>query len=240
MKPTCHLASIVIPTYHRRVTLAERRTCHVGRHMRLAFVLGMCLVLLGALCCGRNASSQRVSTPTPAVSAQAYIAQPCAAIVPVGDRTSLPAAQVFVEVAHVLSGQLPAPVGTFLAEHAVPVERVAGLLASNGISGSAPWGECVDAACSSSSSTLRVLPHLAALASEPFEIELSITSANASGQGQEQRLAAKRMVTNQQPIVLPLGEQLLVVTPYLIGSEEDLAGLYRCKVNQRDTRGETG
>jgi hypothetical protein len=131
-----------------------------------------------------------------------------------------------------MSGDLPDPIGAFLVEHAVPVEALARLLASNGVSGSVPWGECVDDACSSSSSTLSVVPHLPARGSEPFEIELSITTANAQGNNQEQMFAAKLMVTNQQPLVVSVGEGRVVVTPYLIGGEGDLLGLYRCKVNQ--------
>jgi len=223
-----------------RERIPGRRTRQVGRRERSAFALGSCLVLMGPLGCGRKAAPRGASSAEPAVFAKAFIAQPCAAIVPVGDRTSPPAARVFVEVAHLMSGELPEPVGAFLAEHAVPVDQVAGLLASNGVSGSAPWGQCVDDACSSSSSTLSVVPHLSAPASAPFEIELSITPANASGKSQEQMFAAQLMVTNQRPLVVPVGEGRVVVTPYLIGSEADLAGLYRCKANQRDAEADAG
>jgi hypothetical protein len=129
---------------------------------------------------------------------------------------------------------LPEPVGPFLAQHAVPVDQVAGLLASNGIGGSTPWGECVDEACSSPRAMLSVVPHLSGAASEPFEIELSITPATSGGQGQ--RFATRLKVTNQQPIVVPVGEQRVVVTPYLIGNDGDLVGLYQCKASQRDAQ----
>lgn len=179
--------------------------------------------------------------PPPAPERSVLVAQPCAGL-ELGAEPLDPAnARVFVEVAEVGTRDLPNPIGRWLEENIVRVRSSANLVAFPDVPTSMPWGQCVDAVCSSTRLSLTVAARLPERASEPIELALRIdetASADAAESGPRVLLDTLLRARNQEPVVLPPAPQIsdgsVVVTPYLLRRHDDLQRILECREQQRE------
>lgn len=196
-----------------------------------------CWVVLSG--CGRAAPAEAKAADVE-VERMAFVAQPCPALAS-GDVALQPSnARVFIEVAEIMAGPLPTPIGRWLDANAVKVRSTANLVLFDGVPTSLPWGACVDAVCSATKWSLTLTSRLPARASEPWPLTLRIAeTARSSAEGGESPavlLETTLDVSNQQPLVLPPAPEVtpgaIVVTAYLLQRHDDLHRVLECKVEQ--------
>jgi hypothetical protein len=186
----------------------------------------------GLACAGRGTPPQGASERT------GFVAQSCPGLVQGSAPLDLKNARLFVEVVEVNSRALPEPIGDWLQHNPVKVRASADLVAFPNVPTSMPWGQCVDAVCSSMKFSLTVDAQLPGRASEPIGLALRIDEAAPEGSEASARVLidTKLRVVNQEPTVLPPAPQVsdgsLVVTTYLLRSLDDLHRALECRVQQ--------
>lgn len=151
--------------------------------------------------------------------------------------------RVFVELAHLLPGQLPEPLGDWLEHHPVAVRSVSNLLLTPTRPVVVPWGACLDSACDTRSqswtASLVVLPTTA----QPLSLSLQLRqgsgapSERAKGTNPAPLLTARLQLASQEPTLvrgakLAVGADELLATAYVLVDAEDLFRLMRCKGEQ--------
>lgn len=172
---------------------------------------------------------------TAARARRALIAQPCAQT-PANQEPGAPGyARVFVQAAQVVTGDLREPLDGWLGEHAVGTASVASFVGAKDQPTTLEWHRCLDARCERSEAwTMTVTPALPPRASDPIVLAVRLRRE----QDAEAATLSKTLQTrNQHPVVVDLdgsaepSELSLVVTPYLVGDDEDLRRLAECKSN---------
>lgn len=191
-----------------------------------------CLVAIASVIVGCGASTVPPAT-TAASAKQALIAAPCAGMPANPEPSGSGYGRVFIQAAQVASSDLQQPLNSWLADHPVATPSVASFIGTKDVPTTVPWTQCLDAACDTSQpSKLTVTPVLPARASDPVRLTVQLQP----DQGSEERTQSATLETrNQQPVIVdlngPAEESALsmVVTPYLIGDDEDLRRLAACK-----------
>jgi hypothetical protein len=189
--------------------------------------------IAGALACASHGTP-----PQTATERTGFVGQSCPGLVQGSAPLDLKNARLFVEVVEVNSRELPQPVGDWLQHNAVKVRASANLVAFPDVPTSMPWGQCVDAVCSSMKFSLTVAAQLPGRASDPIGLALRIDEAAPEGSDAAARalLDTNLHVVNQEPTVLPPTPQVsdgsLVVTTYLLRSLDDLHRALECRVQQ--------
>lgn len=197
--------------------------------------MGWGFVLAGAAGgCGRNTRPPE----TAEVERTALVAQPCPGLELGSDPLDPANARLFVEVVEVSTRELPQPIGRWLDENAVKVRSTANLVAFPNVPTSMPWGQCVDAVCSSTKLAITVTARLPERASDAIELALSIAASvpEGSGAAPEVLLDTALQAVNQEPVVLPAAPRVsdgsVIVTAYLLRRSDDLHRILECKVRQ--------
>lgn len=172
------------------------------------------------------------TTQPPAATAtsarRALIAQPCAQAPAKQEAGEGGYGRVFIQAAQVVASDLNDPLASWLVDHAVNAPSVMSFVAARDVPTTVSWNRCLDMECTSSEPwALTVTPALPARASDA--VVLTVQSRR-DRDAQERKLETR----NQQPVVVDLdgpadGALTLVVTPYLIGDDEDLRRLAECK-----------
>jgi hypothetical protein len=203
------------------------------RETRYRGAVGWGLVLAGAAGgCGRNTTPPQ----TGETERTALVAQPCPGLELGSDPLDVAKARLFVEIAEVNTRELPQPIGRWLDDNAVKVRSTANLVAFPDVPTSMPWGQCVDAVCSSAKLTITVTARLPKRASDPIELALSIALAAPEGSEPLVLLETALRAVNQEPVVLPpaprISDGSVIVTAYLLRRSDDLHRLLECKVRQ--------
>jgi hypothetical protein len=191
-----------------------------------------CLAAIPIIIVGCGASAMPPAS-TAASAKHALIAAPCAGTPANPEASGSGYARVFIQAAQVVSSDLHHPLGSWLAEHPVTTPSVASFIGAGDVPTTVPWTHCLDAACDSSEPwKLTVTPALPVRASEPVLLTLQLQrDQETAGRTQSKTLETR----NQQPVVVnldgPAEESVLslVVTPYLIGDDEDLHRLAECR-----------
>lgn len=170
----------------------------------------------------------RVAVPCPELSARRRNAEP---------------ERVFLEMTEVVSDGDPKALEEMLRDRAVVVRAGSGSLASDHETVALPWPRCLNPRCTAQSpATLKAMPKLPSLPSEPIEIVLELASEGAAPHLQatvsarDQRPAvAGRLLTVEGAYV-----STLVVTPYLFDGQDDLRSLLACKKRVNEEARYTG
>lgn len=189
--------------------------------------LGVC-----ALACGKPEAK------APAPERTAYLAQPCPGLALDDAALDAGKARVFVEVAEVSTRDLPQPIGRWLDENAVKVRSTANLVAFPNVPTSMPWGQCVDAVCSSMKLSLTLTAQLPERTSQPVPLALRIDEAPPEGSPSEGRvlLDTTLRAVHQEPVVLPPNPEVsdgsVVVTAYLLQRHDDLQRILECQARR--------
>jgi hypothetical protein len=150
-------------------------------------------------------------------------------------------ARLFVEVVEVSTRELPRPLGHFLDANAVSVRSSANLVAFPDVPTSVPWGQCVDAVCSSTQRSITLTARLPDRATGPFDIALRIEEAAAEGAstGPKVLFDTTLQAVNQEPVVLPPAPELskgsVIVTAYLLQRHDDLQRVMECQARQAES-----
>jgi hypothetical protein len=178
--------------------------------------------------CGGGAS-----TLPPAATAanvkRALIAQPCAELP--GDPQAAHG-RVFIQAAQVVSSDLQEPLDAWLGEHPVGIASVVSFMADKDVPTTVSWNRCLDEACAGSEPWhLVVTPELPPSASGPVRLTVQLSHEQGS---QSSAQSATLETRSQKPVAIELvgaeaASWSLVVTPYLIGDDEDLRRLAACK-----------
>jgi hypothetical protein len=195
------------------------------------------------LACGGSAAPAEMPAN---VERTVLVAQRCPALDAAAAPLDRANARVFVEVVEVSAPALPQPIGRWLDENAVNVRSSANLVAFPDVPTSMPWGQCVDAVCSSMKRSITLTARLPESASEPLGIELRIDEAAAEGAstGPKILLETTLHAMNQEPVVLPPAPELsagsLVVTAYLLQKYDDLHRVMECSVRQAERSKQLG
>jgi hypothetical protein len=179
------------------------------------------------------AASPMPPAATAASARKALIAQPCAETPANPEAGARGYARVFIQAAQVVSGDLRQPLDGWIIDRPVGTASVASFLASKDEPMTVAWNRCLDTACETSEPwKMTVTPALPARASEPIVLTMQLRGEQTS----EDRALSKTLQTrNQQPVVVDLGGAVaastlsLVVTPYLVGDDDDLRRLAECK-----------
>ncbi|HTV23120.1 MAG TPA: hypothetical protein VMG12_30740 [Polyangiaceae bacterium] len=180
----------------------------------------------------------------PAPERDAYLAQPCPELALADAPLDADKARVFVEVAEVSTKNLPQPIGRWLDENSVRVRSTANLVAFPNVPTSMPWGQCVDAVCSSMKLSITLTAQLPERTSQPVALALRIDEAAAEGSEAPPRalLETTLAATHQEPVVLPPSPEVsdgsVIVTAYLLQKHDDLQRIMACQA--RRTPGEAG
>jgi hypothetical protein len=193
-----------------------------------------CSAAIPIVVIGCGASTSTIPPASTAASAkQALIAAPCAGMPADAEASGSGYPRVFIQAAQVVSSDLQQPLGSWLAEHPVASPSVAGFIGAKDVPTTVPWTHCLDAACDSSEpAKLTVTPTLPARATDPVLLTLQLQRDQASADAAPSATAETR---NQQPVIVDLDGPAkdsalsVVVTPYLIGNDEDLRRLAECK-----------
>lgn len=180
--------------------------------------------------CGASAS-----TLPPAATAgnvkRELIAQPCAQLP--GDQQA-GYARVFIQAAQVVSSDLREPLDAWLVEHPVGIASVVSFVADKDAPTTVSWSRCLDEACAEAEPwRMVVTPALPASASGPVRLTVQLRGERGSQSGAQSATLETR---SQKPVAIELvgaeaASWSLVVTPYLIGDDEDLRLLATCKSN---------
>jgi hypothetical protein len=172
----------------------------------------------------------------------AFLAQPCPELALGDEALDADKARVFVEVAEVSTRNLPQPIGRWLDENAVRVRSTADLVAFPNVPTSMPWGQCVDAVCSSMKLSITLTARLPERTSQPVPLTLRIDEAapeGSPGESEGERrvlLETLLSVLPQQPVVLPPSPEVsdgsVIVTAYLLRKHDDLQRILECKARR--------
>jgi hypothetical protein len=185
-----------------------------------------------------GAGCARNTVPEPAPERTGLVAQACPGLERGAGPVDPNDARVFVEVVEVAARDLPQPIGRWLDQNELRIRSSVNLVAFPNVETSSPWGQCVEAVCSSAARTLKLTARLPGLASEPIELGVSIVELPPDGADAEPRTLLDTTVrgVDQEPIVLPpaplVSDGSVVVTAYLLERPDDLQRVMECKVQQ--------
>jgi hypothetical protein len=219
-------------------------SCHRQARARTAQWLGALTLVLSA--CGRSATPAGSQSPDRA-SRQALVAQPCPALL--GDESAAldpKNARVFVEVAEVVTPDLPEPLGHWLDGRSVDARSTAHLVAFPDTATTTPWGQCVDEVCSTAQYSLTLTARLPERASGVIALSLRIEhapsnddAAPSAASGAEPPFAIQLAVKDQEHALIPpqpgVSQGSLVVTPYLLRRYDDLHRILKCTAAESTT-----
>jgi hypothetical protein len=183
--------------------------------------------------------------PTMAAERTAWVAQPCTTLELGAEPLDAGKARVFIEVAEVDTRALPQPVDHWLAHNAVKVRSSVNLVAFPNVPTSMPWGQCVDAVCTSKQHAIAITAGLSKLASDPIELALRIDEPAPDGSGGEPRILLDTTLraVNQVPNVLPPAPEVsdgsVVVTAYLLRRHDDLQRILECQAKLGEKVGDS-
>ncbi len=178
--------------------------------------------------------------PRTAAERTAWVAQPCSTLELGAEALDVGKARVFVEVAEVDTRALSEPIDHWLANHAVKVRSSVNFVAFPNVPTSMPWGQCVDAVCTSKQHEIVITARLPERASEPIELALRIDQLAPDGSTGEPRalLDTTLRAVNQVPHVLPpapdVSDGSVVVTAYLLRRHDDLQRILECQAKQAE------
>jgi hypothetical protein len=196
------------------------------------------VISIGLVGCGASALPPASST---ASNMQALVAQRCDRTPARQEAGASGYARVFVQAAQVVSSELREPLGAWLGEHAVTAPSVISFIVAAGEPMPISWTQCLDATCASSEPwQLTVMPALPARASDPIVLTVR---ARRERDSEDQTQSTTLETPNQEPVLLDLldGSEasplVVVVTPYLIGDDEDLRRLAECKSRPASAHG---
>jgi hypothetical protein len=132
---------------------------------------------------------------------------------------------------------LPQPIGRWLDQNAVKVRSTANLVAFPNVPTSMPWGQCVDAVCSSMKLSITLTAQLPERSSQPVPLALRIEQAADAAQAERRVLLETSLrALHQQPIVLPPSPEVsdgsVVVTAYLLQRHDDLQRILECQARR--------
>jgi hypothetical protein len=189
-----------------------------------------------AACLGSGAACKgKAASPRTAAERTAFLAQPCPGLELGAARLDPANARVFVEVADVSTRDLPQPIGRWLDANAVKVRSTANLIAFPNVPTSMPWGQCVDAVCSSMKLSITLTAQLPERGSEPIVLALRIDEAAPEGPDAARQvlLDTTLRALNQEPVVLPpapkISDGSVVVTAYVLSRHDDLHRILECR-----------
>jgi len=183
-----------------------------------------------------------------------FLAQRCPGL-ELGDEPVDPGkGRVFVEVAELSTRDLPQPIGRWLDENAVKVRSTANLVAFPNVPTSTPWGQCVDAVCSSMKLSITLTAQLPERTSQAMSLALRIDEGTpaASPEGEVENgartagtataatpralLETTLSARHQEPVVLPPSPEVsdgsVVVTAYLLSRHDDLQRIMECQARR--------
>jgi hypothetical protein len=171
------------------------------------------------------------------------VAQPCSTLELGAEPLDAGNARVFIEVAEVDTRALLQPVDHWLAHNAVIVRSSANFVAFPDVPTSMPWGQCVDAVCTSKQRKISITARLPERASEPIHLTLRIDEAAPDGSSGAPRvlLDTTLRAVNQVPTVLPRAPEVsdgsVVVTAYLLRRPDDLQRILECQAQRAENAG---
>jgi len=186
--------------------------------------------------CGGN----KPDPNAPAPERTTFLGQPCPGLALEDAAIDADKARVFVEVADVSTRSLPQPIGRWLDENAVKVRSTANLVAFPNVPTSMPWGQCVDAVCSSMKLSITLTAQLPERTSQPVPLGLRIDEAPPEGSQAEARvlLETTLQALHQEPVVLPpspaVSDGSVVVTAYLLRRHDDLHRILECQARRAE------
>lgn len=217
--PRLPLAALMLRSYELLMS--------IHRHLPLLSIV----VLVG---CGASAST----LPPAATAANAkreLIAQPCPQLPGNQEAGEGGYRRVFIQAAQVLTSDLRQPLDGWLIDHPVGISSVVSFMGDKDVPTTVSWNRCLDEACAGSEPwKMTVTPALPARASEPLQLTVALRRDQDS---EDSVQSAKLETRNQEPVVVDQGGAAdrdpwsLVVTPYLIGNDEDLRRLGQCKAS---------
>jgi putative intracellular protease/amidase len=194
-------------------------------------MLGVVALGLGVCACAHDPAPPGSSLP----GFTARLGQRCAAL----SNTRRPPKEgldrVFVEVAPVNAADVREPLAEWLQAHPVVVDSVSGVLAKNHETVRLPRSRCEGERCASGMpSQLALTPQLPKEAGQPLRLALQI----ATGTNMQHEVAIE--TRDQESVAVAIatpGTALahqLIITPYLVGGDEEMASLLQCR-RQRST-----
>jgi hypothetical protein len=191
----------------------------------------------GAVCTALAACGGKPEPKTPEPERTAFLAQPCPGLALEDAAVDPDKARVFVEVAEVSTRDLPQPIGRWLDENSVKVRSTANLVAFPNVPTSMPWGQCVDAVCSSMKLSITLTAQLPERTSQPVLLALRIEDAGDAAQAERRVLLETTLrALHQQPTVLPpspeVSDGAVVVTAYLLQRHDDLQRILECQARR--------
>jgi len=198
---------------------------------RLAALAALGWPLMCSGCAGTAPAASSANDP----SRKALISQACAGVPGAQPKPGEVYERALIELAHVAVA-VPRPVGSWLRNRPVSVDRVAQVLVRSGIPVIIPWNTCVDDACRvEKHGQMTITAQLPSRSEDAahFTLQLDRDQA-ASGVPESMNL----QVSNQDASVLDFSEvpsansPSIVMTPYLIGGDEDLQRLLQCKTER--------
>lgn len=183
-------------------------------------------------------SGNKPDPNAPAPERTTFLGQPCPGLALEDAPLDADKARVFVEVAEVSTRDLPQPIGRWLDQNAVKVRSTANLVAFPNVPTRMPWGQCVDAVCSSMKLSITLTAQLPERSSQPVPIGLRIDEAAPEGSQAEPRvlLETTLQALHQEPVVLPpnpaVSDGSVVVTAYLLRRHDDLHRILECQARR--------
>ena len=187
------------------------------------------------IACGGSAAP-----PETAAERTVLVAQPCTTLELGAEPLDAGKARVFVEVAEVDTRALPQPVDHWLEHNRVKVRSSVNFVAFPNVPTSMPWGQCVDAVCTSKQRSIAITARLPERASEPIDLALRIDEPAPDGSPGEPRvlLDTTLRAVNQVPNVLPPAPEVsdgsVIVTAYLLRRHDDLQRMFLCQAKQAE------
>jgi len=198
---------------------------------RLAALAAMGWALISSGCAGTAPAASSANAP----SRKALVSQTCAGVPGAQPRPGEVYDLALIEVAHVADA-IPRPIGSWLRDHPVSADRVAQVLVRSGIPVSIPWNTCVDDACRvEKHGQLTITAQLPSRSDDAAHFTLQLDRDQAASRGPE---SMNLQVSNQEASVLEFSDipsassPSIVMTPYLIGGDEDLQRLLQCKTER--------
>lgn len=198
-------------------------------------------LLLGSAALGASLAGcggDKADPKAPAAERTAFLAQACPALALEDEALDAGNARVFVEVAEVSTRNLPQPIGRWLDANAVKVRSTAHLVAFPSVPTSMPWGQCVDAVCSSMQRSITLTAELPERTSQPVALALRIVEAAPEGSGGEGKVLLETTLraVHQEPVLLPpspnVSDGSVVVTAYLLRRHDDLHRIMECQARR--------
>jgi len=200
-------------------------------HTRAAVRTWAATISMASFGCGATAAPPATRAPS---SPRVLIAQPCAEV-PAENEAAGGYGRVFIQLAQVASRNLQHPLETWLPDHPVAAPSLVSFVGTQDVPATVSWSRCLDEDCVSTEPwMLTVRPMLPARASDVVRL----TARSSRAQEATERMESTTLeLRNQQPAQMPLpgatDESLfsVVITPYLVGSDDDLRRLAQCKSN---------